>query len=96
MTVIPFYFRFYICLQNFITIERIIKIYLFWANGPFKMILRGCFMAVLTPECAVRCFTLTGSETKLGMCNSGQTFAPLFLVSLADGRVGDIVEKRKI
>ena len=33
MTVTSFYFRFYMCVQTFITIERMI---FFWANGPLK------------------------------------------------------------
>ena len=38
MTVTPFYFRIYICVQIFITTERIIKIFfLFWANGSLKV-----------------------------------------------------------
>ena len=35
-TVTPFYFRFYICVQIFITIERIIKIFFFWGEGPLQ------------------------------------------------------------
>ena len=35
----PFHFRFYICVQIFITIERIVKIlFLFWVNGPPKQV----------------------------------------------------------
>ena len=37
MTFTPFYFRFYICVQIFITIERIIKTF-FFAYGPLKQI----------------------------------------------------------
>ena len=36
MMVTPFHYRFYKCVQIFITIERIVKIFIFWANGPLK------------------------------------------------------------
>ena len=36
MTVTPFYFRLYISVEIFITIERIVTIFLFWGNGPLK------------------------------------------------------------
>ena len=36
MTVTLFHFRFYICVQIFFTIELLVKIFLFWANGPLK------------------------------------------------------------
>ena len=39
MTVTPFYFRFYICVEIFITIERILKIFLFWAYDPLNDLL---------------------------------------------------------
>ena len=41
MTVSPFYFRFYMCVQILITIERKIKIFIFWANGPIIRELGG-------------------------------------------------------
>ena len=37
MTVTPFFIRFYICVQIFITIERLIKIFLLLAYGSLKM-----------------------------------------------------------
>ena len=34
MTLTPFFFRFYICVQIFIAIEPIIKIFFLWARSP--------------------------------------------------------------
>ena len=37
MALTSFYYRFYMCVQIYITVERIIKIFvLFWAYGPLK------------------------------------------------------------
>ena len=38
MAVTPLNFRFYLCVQIFITIEQILKIFLFWGYGPVKSI----------------------------------------------------------
>ena len=43
------------------------------------------------PECTVRCCTLTGSETSLGLRSRRPTFTGLFLHSSVGGRGGDLI-----
>ena len=73
MTVTPFYFRFYICVQIFITIERILKFFFcFGRTVPLKT--RRCIFKVEIVQTRQLCFNLNTVREITTQSNEGKMF----------------------